>query len=562
MESHEHPFLGEKRQIDPWREGYKNVRDWGSEDPIFLRKNRTYSGNKYHEDIVAKIKNVEPVGGKRKPVLTIMGTGTRDIDKYVLEDQEEIYQSLLKRLLQIQESHAKRTGGGTLHLVSGMQLGFDELIARAAIELDIPFTAVVPTKSFGKHYWHHNLLKESGSSRLKDFNDYLKKAAHVIYGEDVYGKSIFVKKESIPPPSMRAWDEPQIPGPNFLRRDDIGREFYSHSNMARNDIMVEMSDYALAFPKKENFPTDTIYETKWNEKIKQFDIYQVSGQAPGGGTGHALVKLNEVGVPTEIHEPFSPRTKIQNTQGPYQIGNLDEALAYVEQAKVNSVATEAAEVATDVEANIISQTSENISEAATAQLEASEQLMLPGFEQLDDGSIIFKSGEEVTEAALAEEAERLKVLQTLAPELQMSAEELEAAGLTRLDNGMIEFTEGITESVAPIEAVTEGMPTGIVDEATEAIEDLARPIVSTIDEGIGDIGSAIIHSNKLKFGALGVAAIGGIGLVNKLVSKRNLDEAERNKQLNQLRRSSSRTFSNTMNAGYQSIDVLKNRKRS
>jgi len=398
---------------------------------------KVYSGNQSHATVI----NSATENGK--PVLRIMGTGSRELSEY--PDAENIYKALEKRILEIRAKHMAKTGGD-IHLISGMQLGFDEYIARAAVENNIPFTAVVPTKDFGSYYWGKNLTNQGKTSRLNEFNRYLAKAENVIYGESVYGKPEFIKKRS----------KRDIAGPNFkINREVIRAEplieryQYIHANMARNQIMTELSDFALVF------------------------------DAGTPGTKDAVERLRAAGIRFEKikRPPFS----IASTRSGV---DTDDLINYIKTTRTNPV----------------------------------PEIINP----IED------------------------IVQTVSNEV----------------------SEAIVESVTPIESIAESTIKSTTKEASNIGDIIAETVIDTAkkaDSAFSDIAEGILKSRKLKFGALGAAAVGGLGAINRIKAKRDFSEAEKKSRSNMnlmQNKSSMRTFSGTINSGYESLNVLKNKKRS
>jgi hypothetical protein len=63
--------------------------------------------------------------------------------------------------------------------MSGMAEGWDEYLARLALELEIPFIAVVPTESYGDYYWGQKSV--TGTDRRREFKDLLEQAEQVTW---------------------------------------------------------------------------------------------------------------------------------------------------------------------------------------------------------------------------------------------------------------------------------------------------------------------------------------------------------------------------------------------
>lgn len=64
-------------------------------------------------------------------------------------------------------------------VLSGMAEGYDEVLARSALEHRIPFWAAVPNRGYGPHYWGNNSV--SGYDRMGEFNELLAQAEGVTY---------------------------------------------------------------------------------------------------------------------------------------------------------------------------------------------------------------------------------------------------------------------------------------------------------------------------------------------------------------------------------------------
>ena len=102
------------------------------------------------------------------------------------------------------------------------------------------------------------------------------------------------------------------------------------------------------------------------------------------------------------------------------------------------------------------------------------------------------------------------------------------------------------------------------DTSTKGVSEVLQTVGKKTNTFIDDLSSGILHSKKLKFGALGAAAIGGLGLVNKKRANKQFENLQKQRESNvvQSGKSSMNTFSRNINSGYQSINVLKNKKRS
>jgi hypothetical protein len=145
----------------------------------------------------------------------IMGTGSRTM--LLEEDCREIYAILEYKIMLMQELF------GPLHLISGMAEGWDEAIAKVGARNDIPYSVYLPNPSYGSYYWgQHSLLR---TNRLGVFNTLVEGAAEVhTISQRVYK---YVDGERI------------------------------HSNMLRNQAMVNASQYALVFRPRQGFSPGT-----------------------------------------------------------------------------------------------------------------------------------------------------------------------------------------------------------------------------------------------------------------------------------------------------------------
>jgi len=436
------------------------------DDPSLIKKNAKkyqrsgYSGNKIHAKIIGKKTS------EGKPVLKIMGTGPRLLED--LPDAEQIYQNLQTKVLQIRADHIAKTGGD-IHLITGMQTGFDEYFARVAVENNIPFTAVVPTRNFGSYYW-------GKKNRLKDFNKYLSKAENVLYAEDVFGELVFLGKKF-------ALGEHSTPGPNFIIKTKSKATKYIHANRARNQIMIEMSDQAVAFDMGTPGTRDAIHRLKTYNKPIEI-INRFSSIAPEAFSDEAVQSL----------------------------------LDYIDTTKTNP---------TDLPSSVVP---EDLSRA-TGQI--FEDLA----ESTSENSLI-EAPSNIIDDLITKDIINDELVSSVSP-----------------INNIIDDT---------VKSVSGTSIEDIVQAAGTSAEQTIHNIKSA-DNIIADIGSEILKENKLKFGALGIAAVAGIGIVNRVRGERTFDKKQ--KQLNAVsnpmqNRSSMKTFSRTINSGHESLNVLRNKKRS
>ena len=109
---------------------------------------------------------------KLKGKFVIAGTGSRELILDV-EKRRKVRDYLVDLLTQAKAKH-----GENLVVISGMAEGFDEALARAAIQAGVPFIAAIPNPGYLDYYWgKKSLLKVN---RLKSANEVLSHALGVI----------------------------------------------------------------------------------------------------------------------------------------------------------------------------------------------------------------------------------------------------------------------------------------------------------------------------------------------------------------------------------------------
>lgn len=137
----------------------------------------------------------------------IAGTGSRSL---ILADQktQEAVQLVIIDLLTRAQAFCEKTGK-TLEVISGMAEGFDELLARTAIKLNIPLLAYIPNLGYGPYYWGRASFTKT--NRYVEFTDLVSRAKAVRYSAD----SVYVE----------------------------GR----HSNFIRNEDMLRDCNYLLVY---------------------------------------------------------------------------------------------------------------------------------------------------------------------------------------------------------------------------------------------------------------------------------------------------------------------------
>lgn len=106
---------------------------------------------------------------------TICGTGTRSIVKQPL-----FMEGIISVMADLMRKGLERYPD--LQVISGLAEGFDEAIARAAIEAGVPFAAYLPTKNYGEYYWGRK--SQTGIDRSQDFEDLLAQARSIRYSSE------------------------------------------------------------------------------------------------------------------------------------------------------------------------------------------------------------------------------------------------------------------------------------------------------------------------------------------------------------------------------------------
>jgi hypothetical protein len=123
---------------------------------------------------------------------------------------------------------AARKSDPGLRVMSGMAEGWDEFMARVAIDLEIPFIAVLPTSEYGDYYWRKKSV--SGTDRWSEFSDLLARAEQVV----VVCTSLYV--EGV------------------------------HANFVRNQYMVDQAEQFLVWNPESRGTADCVRRIKKAEK--------------------------------------------------------------------------------------------------------------------------------------------------------------------------------------------------------------------------------------------------------------------------------------------------------
>lgn len=98
-----------------------------------------------------------------KDRFVIAGTGSRELILDI-EKRRKVRDYLVNLLTQAKAKH-----GDKLIVISGMAEGYDEALARAAVQAGVPFIAAIPNPSYLNYYWGKNsLLKINRSAAASE----------------------------------------------------------------------------------------------------------------------------------------------------------------------------------------------------------------------------------------------------------------------------------------------------------------------------------------------------------------------------------------------------------
>lgn len=139
--------------------------------------------------------------------MIIAGTGPRKLILAGLERCQYVLGQVKEELL----AHSD------VQVMSGMAEGFDECVAAAAVQLDLPLHAVIPNYGYGQFYWGRNSqLKVDRYHLFEEYVAYAAENGSVTYViEDVYNTTgVYANGK--------------------------------HSNFLRNEVMVERADRFVA----------------------------------------------------------------------------------------------------------------------------------------------------------------------------------------------------------------------------------------------------------------------------------------------------------------------------
>ena len=118
-----------------------------------------------------------------KGKFVIAGTGSLQLINESAEYIDKIKSYLIALLGEAKSMH----GANKVAVISGMAEGFDEFIALAAVEADVPFIAAVPNKGYVQHYWSAPKQgkprsgSRTGMNRMPQVTSLLNKAVEVVY---------------------------------------------------------------------------------------------------------------------------------------------------------------------------------------------------------------------------------------------------------------------------------------------------------------------------------------------------------------------------------------------
>lgn len=111
----------------------------------------------------------------------IAATGSRSLATTTSEEQARVRDALAAEVDRVRVRY-----GTSLIVMSGMAEGFDEAVARAAVDADVEFWTAIPNRSYGRHYWGRQ--SRTGRDRTGEFTEFVERADHVTFiAEEVAG---------------------------------------------------------------------------------------------------------------------------------------------------------------------------------------------------------------------------------------------------------------------------------------------------------------------------------------------------------------------------------------
>lgn len=102
----------------------------------------------------------------------VAGTGPRPLKIADQQTKDEVARWIYDRLTQLPVEQ----------VLSGMAEGFDEVLAKVSLHLDLPTVAVIPSSSYGEYYWGENSL--TGRDRLQGYNELVEQCDYIVMVRD------------------------------------------------------------------------------------------------------------------------------------------------------------------------------------------------------------------------------------------------------------------------------------------------------------------------------------------------------------------------------------------
>lgn len=184
--------------------------------------------------------NPEPTPtGKWPGLFLIGGTGSRSLRTAPVTEQKAVWAWLLNTLTALKAVH-----GDGLRVVSGLAEGFDEALAKAALELGIPVIAMLPNAGYGRYYWGRNSLL--GRDRMDEFEELLSRCNQVVYSDRLFG----IKGRGL-------YYDPRTRQASFTKGPGL-----VHSNLVRNQLIVNWSDLLLVYRPESSGTADCVTRAK------------------------------------------------------------------------------------------------------------------------------------------------------------------------------------------------------------------------------------------------------------------------------------------------------------
>ena len=209
-----------------------------------------------HGDTLMKLANAKMHNKKEdtamlKGKFVIAGTGTRSLINEPQEYRHKVLNYMVELLRKAKEKH-----GDNLVVISGMAEGFDEAIARAAVEAGVPFIAAVPNANYINYYWKKSL---TGKSRLKQGLNLLKQASEVHY----------------------VCKSPASQLPKYKNPD--GSDKWGTANYERNEWMVDRANVVWAYNPTGKGGTQHCVNYAKEHDVTVFNIVVPKDDNGGGG---------------------------------------------------------------------------------------------------------------------------------------------------------------------------------------------------------------------------------------------------------------------------------------